>query len=344
MANDLAAQEQAHRRATLLGISIVIILSIVPVFGHHVSARVANDLGGMEHVGAFCIVALHAVLAPVHGAFHLVLAIGLTYAVFDRWRSWRGVNGALSSLESWPAREGEPLWHAAISAGLDPAKLRVVDGLPNPAFTVGLISPRVYVSSALVDALHSGELEAVIAHETAHVLRRDPLRVTAYRFLACTLFWMPALRKLAADLADEVEILADDYAWRDRPLDLASAILNLAEWRQKALLQGAVGFQRDDLLERRIRRLAGEATPVSSHLTRRSIAGAALALGLVITSGVFGARPVSAAAVDHRHHCNHGGESPFLHLFCAGFHLATTPLRCPHELAAIHSAGRPAGS
>ena len=342
--NNLVAQEQSHRRATLLGISVVIVLSIAPVFGHHVSARLANAFGGMEHVGAFCVVALHAVLAPVHGAFHLVLGIGLAYAVFDRWRSWRALNGAVSALESWPAREGEPLWHAAIAAGLDPARLRVVDGLPNPAFTVGLTSPRVYVSSALADALHWGELEAVIAHETAHVLRRDPLRVTAYRFLACTLFWIPALRKLADDLADEVEILADDYAWRDRPLDLASAILSLAEWRQKAVVRGAVGFQRDDLLERRIRRLAGEATPVSSHLTRRSIAGAALALGLVITSGVFGAQPVSTAAVHYRHHCSHGGESPLLHLFCAGFHLATTPLRCPHELAAIPSAGLPAGS
>ncbi len=328
----------------LIGVSIVIFLSTGPTFGHHISASLANSLGGLDHIGAFCAVALNAVLAPMHGAFHVILGIGLAYALFDRWRSWRALDVALSSLESRRAREGEPLWRAAVSAGLDPARLRVVDGLPNPAFTVGLTFPRVYVSSALTAALDCRQLEAVIAHETAHVLRRDPLRVTAYRFLACTLFWVPALRKLADDLADEVEILADDYAWRDRPLDLASAILRLADWPQKALMHSAVGFHRDDLLERRIRRLAGEATPVSSRVTRRSLAGAALALGLVIASGVFGARPVSAATVNERHHCSHSGESPFRHLFCAGFHLTTTPLRCPHGLAAIPSAGPPADS
>ena len=106
------------------------------------------------------------------------------------------------------------------------------------------------------------ELNAVLAHEQAHVVRRDPLRLAALRFLACTLFWLPALRRLADDVTDEAEIAADDIAAGDQPLVLASAILRVASWRDLRAgplgAIGATGFTCRDLLERRIRRLAGE--------------------------------------------------------------------------------------
>ena len=41
------------------------------------------------------------------------------------------------------------------------------------------------------------------------IARRDPLRLSLMRFLACTLFYIPALRRLADDLTDEAEIEAD---------------------------------------------------------------------------------------------------------------------------------------
>ena len=52
-----------------------------------------------------------------------------------------------------------------------------------------------------------------------------------HRILGCTLFWIPAFRRLAADMADEAEIDADDAAAAGQPLVLASAILSLAAWR-----------------------------------------------------------------------------------------------------------------
>lgn len=339
-ARSLAAREQVHRRATLLGIGIVIVLSIVPVFGHHLSTALASSLIDVDHVGAFCVVALHILLSPVHGAFHVALGAGLAYALFDRWRSWRAVAAALDPLEARAARNGEELWLAAVACGLDAKRLRIVEGLPNPAFTVGVISPRVYVASTLQESLTAAELEAVMSHEAAHVFRRDPLRVAAYRFLACTLFWVPALRRLADDLTDEVEIVADDCAAANRPLILASAILKLAGWGSHPLVEGAVGFQRDELLDRRILRLAGEDIRPSSHLTRKSVAAAALALILVTASGVLAAEPKSGAVgLSHVRHCLHNRESAFAHLFCLGFHLSVTPGRCPHGLARSSETG-----
>lgn len=326
-------REESHRRATLIAISLLLILSTAPVIGHHFSTRVGLPLAGLDHLGAFCVVALQSLLTPVHGLFHLALGAGLAYALWDRWRAWRHQIQTLSALDVTVPQAGEPFFVLAAAAVLDPRRLRIVEGLPNPAFTVGVATPRVFVASDLLFKLPEQELVAVMAHEAAHVRRRDPARVAVFRFLACTLFWIPALRRLSDDMADEVEILADDAAARGQPLVLASAILSLAGWRQETL-PGAVGFQRPDLLDRRIRRLAGEDPPVGSHLTRRSVAGAALALVLVISSGAFVASPVAAAAaVVEDSHCVHHGESALRHLFCAGFHRTSLEAaHCPHAL------------
>lgn len=281
------------------------------------------------------MLALHVILTPVHEGFHFALALGVAYASFDRWKSWRSVRQSLSPLESSRPLRGNRFWRAAVASGLDPRRLFVVDGLPNPAFTVGLFSPRVYVSSSLETLLPQAELEAVIAHEAAHVRRLDPLRVCACRFLSLTIFWLPALRRLADDVADDVEITADDAASVGRPLVLASAILSLAGWRQHPLLNAAVGFQRDDLLDRRILRLAGEKAAVTSHITRWSLASAALALFFAIASGVLVAEPVGGKSAPHSHHCAHAGESAFSHLFCPGLRAHSKTGECPHTVGVI---------
>lgn len=335
----VSLREQSHRRATLIAISVLLILSTAPVVGHHFSARVGLPVAGLDHLGAFCVVALRSLFTPLHAVFHIALWSGLAYALWDRWKAWRHQIEILSQLDATAPQPGDPFFLLAAAAGLDPMRLRIVDDLPNPAFTVGLDAPRVYVARELLSHLSEQEVIAVLAHEAAHLRRRDPLRVAAFRFLACMLFWIPALRRLSDDMADEVEILADDAASRGQPLVLASAILRLAGWRHETI-PAIVGFQRRDLLERRIRRLAGEDAPVGSHLTRRSLAGAALALALVMSSGAFVAAPVPSPAGAVRHsHCVHRGESALRHLFCAGFHRTSAGAsHCPHALEKGQSA------
>jgi Zn-dependent protease with chaperone function len=332
------AREESHRRMSMIAIAILLILSIAPVMGHHLWSSVGIPLTGIDHLGAFCVVALRSVFAPVHGLFHLTLGVGLAYALWDRGKAWRHQVQTLSLLEISLPQPRDAFFLLAAEAGLDPARLRIVEGLPNPAFTVGLASPRVFVARALLLKLPEPELVAVLAHESAHVERRDPLRVAAFRFIACTLFWIPALRRLSDDMADEVEILADDAAARGQPLVLASAILRLANWRQQSIA-GAVGFERCDLLDRRIRRLAGEDTSVGSHLTRRSVAGAALVLILVASSGAFAAPSGATPRTLQSAHCLHRGESALRHLFCAGVRRAPADgSRCPHAVEMGHPA------
>ncbi|MBI3568870.1 MAG: M48 family metalloprotease [Gemmatimonadetes bacterium] len=331
----LVRREQRHRRLVLLALALLLVLSISPVVGHHLIGAVRWLPASQQHLGIICLVALHHLLAPVHEATHVLLYAGVIYAVINRSRAaWRqSVITRVLAVELPPA--DAPLSVAAARVGLDPARLRVVGGLPNPAFTTGWWRPRVFVARDLPSRLSLDELEAVLAHEAEHVRRRDPLRLFLLRTLAAVLFWLPAIRRLVDDLGDEVEITADDAAARSHALPLAAAILKMAG-ADLGVPDVSVGFQRADLFERRIRRLAGEDAMVGTHVSRRSIAAAAAALLAVWVSGVIVLHPLPAPGdpVSAATHCEHPGAWAISHLFCRGLHPTGSSEHCPHERAA----------
>ncbi|MDQ3556565.1 MAG: M48 family metalloprotease, partial [Gemmatimonadota bacterium] len=309
----LVSREQTHRRTVLLWIGVLLLLVISPLFSHHLFRGTEAILAGRDHLGALCLIALHTLLQPVHELFHLLFVAGLLYAAWDRLRTWNRAREVLGVLDVRTPEVGDAFWCAARSAGVEPGAVRVAQGLPTAAFTVGWLRPRVFVAASLADRLEPNQLTAVFAHEGAHALRRDPLRLSLLRFLTCTLFWIPALRRLADDIADEAEIQADDAAAAGQPLVLASAIVALARSMEEFTVPyAAVGFHRSDLLERRVRRLLGEEPLPGSHLTRRSLVGATAALIVVFVSGAVMAHPLPAQTPSsHSEHCEHRSLSLF---------------------------------
>lgn len=345
---EMARREQSRRRALLVGIAALTFLSISPVVGHHLAAQADQTLlSGTDMIGALCLVALHMLLAPLHGVFHAALVGGLGYATWDRLRASYRMRRTLRRLEAAPPEPGSAFARAGHAVALDPCRIRVVAGLPNPAFTVGLLRPHVYVAAELAEWLSEAELRAVLAHERAHVARRDPLRSSVLRFFACALFWIPVLRRLAADVADEAEVEADDAAAREHPLQLASAILSVAAWREATGPAAndpvptdgasvAVGFTCHTLVERRVRRLAGEDARPRTHVTRRSLVAATIVLLLGWGSGVVMAHPLpdahgNASGMDPQHaHCLDHSGSALSHLLC-GVHARLSTDDCPHR-------------
>jgi Zn-dependent protease with chaperone function len=325
----LLRREHQYRRRTLLGLAVLLVLAMSPLLGHHLPLGHEETLAGRDHFWALCMAALHVLLAPIHGLFHLLFIAGVGHATIDRVRAWRRQRSVLLLLRSASPEPSGPLYAAAAAVGLDPARLRVVAGLPSPAFTVGWLRPLVYIDARLTACLSAEQLEAVVAHEAAHIRRRDPLRFSALRFLACTLFWLTAVRRLVEDLADEAEVLADDAAIRGQPLALASALLTLAQWRAQRPM--GVGFGDRDMLDRRIRRLAGETVPPHSRLTRRPLAAAFLALVLAWSAGAVAAHPPAAEGDDHSQHCQHDGFGALMHLYCPGYGLHAARADCPHR-------------
>lgn len=333
----LVQREQRHRRRVLLGLAALLLLGLSPVFGHHLLGTVPWLPASQQHAWVFCLVTLHHLLAPVHDVFHWLLYAGVAWAAVDRTRAaWRH-RTLMRALVVESAAADSAIAQAANVVGLDPTRVRVVAGLPNPAFTSGWWWPRVYVARDLPDRLPREELEAVLAHEAAHVCRRDPLRLFVLRTLSLILFWLPALSRLVADLADESEIAADDAAARTHALPLASAILRMSGVPSQSL-DPAVGFQRSDLFARRVQRLAGEDTTVGTNISRRSLGAATLALVAVWMSGVMVLHPLLPASDPNAPpaHCDHHEEGLLTHLFCRGFLVGSMPEDCPHSPTAPH--------
>jgi len=76
----------------------------------------------------------------------------------------------------------------------------------------GFLFPRVIISTAMAQMLDEPQLTAVLAHEAAHVRRRDPARALAVRCAANALFYLPLVRHLSQRALIASELGADSVA------------------------------------------------------------------------------------------------------------------------------------
>lgn len=345
-------RERMYRRLLAGATAILLGFSFGPILGHHLPNPVSAALVDRDHLWSLCMVALYALAAPVHRAFHLLLVGGMAYAVVDRIRAVARLRATLQPLVAQQLVPSARVVDACRAAGVDLRHVRVIPTGRVPAFTAGLLHPHIYISDSISDRLPMVQLAAIIAHEEAHRRRRDPLRASAWRVLGCTLFFIPVVRHLGQDMMDEVEITADDAALQCRavqPLDLAAALVDVSASSEPdpAITGSSVGFHRDALLDRRVRRLVGEDAAPASHATRRSLASATFMLSALWVSGLIVAHPVPSDTPhdgSHVHgteaaspHCQHGTWWVFGHLFCVREAHAAAPGEargdgspCPH--------------
>jgi len=331
--------ERRYQRLLVIGLATILVLSLVPVIGTHVLGFVERPLSGSDHVGSLCLIALHELLSPAHHLLHLLVAIGFAWAIGELAQEARYTRRVLAQLPTRRLTDAEAAW--ATRSGLDASEISVIAGLPIPAFTAGpWMRPRVYVSDALLvgpASLSVEEVIAVLAHEAAHVRRRDPMRFVVCRLLARALFWVPALRAIAEDIADEAEIIADDAASAvTGPLTVASALVKLGAWKTAESPLAVVAFLRHDLLDRRVRRLVGEDYRPQGRLTGTAVFVAALVLSVSTLSGVVDVHDLPNAPghpLSHQH-CEHDGMFAAGHLFCrwemSGPRVPDGVADCPH--------------
>lgn len=111
----------------------------------------------------------------------LVVATTITVVVRAIQELWADGN-LRRRLRTHTIDTSSGLQRLAAHSGLA-GRVRTVRDSATFAFTYGFIKPNVVVSSALVQALSEPELAAVLAHESAHVRGRDPLKVLLARLV-----------------------------------------------------------------------------------------------------------------------------------------------------------------
>ena len=168
---------------------------------------------------------------------------------------------------------------------------------------------RILIPSVLVADLDETELSAVLAHELAHVRRRDYL-VRVVELLACSAYWWNpvvwwAKRNMRSAEESSCDILAVSASGltRDR---YAKSLLRVVEVMsavpipQAPALASAAGVGRDSkLLERRLRSVLTTARPVLPTGGRLRVTGAA-ALAFGLSLGLVYCAPGERQAFDQR--------------------------------------------
>ena len=123
---------------------------------------------------------------------------------------------------------------------------------------VGILRPEIVLPERALVCLEPAALETMLAHELAHLLRRDPAWRLLTGLFGRLLFVQPLNRLAAARLELASEMLCDDWAVErtDKPLALARCLTEVASWVATPLGASVPAMARHGSgLGRRVRRL-----------------------------------------------------------------------------------------
>lgn len=161
----------------------------------------------------------------------------------------------------------------------------------------GIARPEIVLPSRATDGLAVAQQRTMLAHELAHVVRRDP----AWRMLALlaerVLFFQP-LNRLAADrMAECAEYVCDDWAARStrEPLALAQCLTEVAGWMggPRVVAASAMAASSSQLRDR-VLRLLQPARPAPPRRWTVALAMIGVAAVAWIAPGVSSGAPAPA--------------------------------------------------
>ena len=151
--------------------------------------------------------------------------------------------------------------------------------------TFGIGVPTVLLPTGFTELVAWREIETALAHEAAHVERRDFAKHLLYTLASLPLAWHPITSLLRARVAETREMVCDAQAARvlRGPEIYATSLLRLAELLPKlppANNLNAIGIFDANTLERRVTTMIGQAKQFSWRRQAGSILAAGV-LGLV---------------------------------------------------------------
>lgn len=195
----------------------------------------------------------------------LVLAYGCSLLYFAgrlAWSLWRTAdmrrNATPVTLTGAQTRKLDRCRQSFGIAG-HAVQVAISPSLAGPV-TIGIRSWTLVLPPAFLDKIETGDLDAVFAHECAHLRRRDFAKNLLYGFIALPVAWHPLLWLTRLRVAETRELVcdamaADAVAGRE---SYASSLLRLASMlstRMAAENLHAIGIFDANVFERRIMNL-----------------------------------------------------------------------------------------
>jgi uncharacterized protein (TIGR03435 family) len=258
-----------------------------------IEARIAEAAARMSSTVSVGVQDFNAWLPLVVMSWMAGVAVFLLRLAGGWWRITRLHRAARAARPSVWAHAAQAIAsRLGLSRGLSRA-IHVIDtSLVDTPTVIGLLRPVVLLPVAAFAGLSPTQVDAILAHEIAHIRRHDFL-VNVLQTLAETLlFYHPAVWWLSARIRAERELCCDEVALSvcGDPVSYAEALVELESWRlsQAGLAMAATGGH----LMKRVRRLLG--VPVDDG--RRSIAPMVIVGAVVLVLCMAGASHYLQAA------------------------------------------------
>ena len=163
----------------------------------------------------------------------------------------------------------------------------------------------ICLPSILVSQLTPAQRETMLAHELAHLRRRDPYWLMAFGWLESVFFFQPFNRYARKQFQIGAEELCDAWALAHtrEPLALAQTLAEVARWLRgdfEPIPYPGMAESKSRLLDRVNRVLSGVREPLSVSAPTRWSAVALTAVFVVLAPAVSGAARVSIAPRQER--------------------------------------------
>lgn len=223
----------------------------------------------------------------------LVVGYFMTTAYFAIRFAWRWIKLATMRREACEvalAGEAAAYWtECAKRFGLESVSIATSSKVSGPV-TIGISRKLLLLPAGMISGLPTADLLTVIAHEFAHMRRKDFLKNLAYEVLALPVSYHPLFWIARERIMESREVICDQMAARIAGrTEYARSLLRLAS----LLVDGmpirtphAIGIFDANAFERRLMRLTGKEHEVR-RMRSTAIRAACAAFGLAICVSTF---------------------------------------------------------
>ncbi|HEY6490900.1 MAG: M56 family metallopeptidase [Terracidiphilus sp.] len=224
-------------------------------------------------------------------------------AVLGAWaRAWRRVGAALKSAQlAVGGGELVALRRLEAAIGMErPIPLLLSESALEPGI-VGVLKPKLVWPRRISETLSEEQIRAILAHEVAHVQRRDNLAAVLHMVVEAVFWWHPLVWWLGKRMIDERERACDEAVvlLGNAPETYAEAILRACRFSIESPLACVAGISGAELKQRIQRIVAGEPVRVLGRGRRAALGGlGAAAILIPVVFGFVDAPRVSAGLED----------------------------------------------
>ncbi len=226
-------------------------------------------------------------------SFVLLMRLGLGIRKLRRLKA-----DAVPAQVEWQARFKTLIRINGISRH---TRLLVSDRIAAP-MSLGFLNPAILIPQGLFDTLADAELEHVVLHELAHLLRRDDWTNLAQKLIEALLPIQPAVYWIGHRMSIEREMACDDWviATTGTARPYAASLTKVAEitqWRRVDILAAGATGNRSQLFSR-VQNMLNETRNAAPRLTLIPFSAAIAAIATLI---YVGARTPQLVAFAHTH-------------------------------------------